>query len=617
MVFDDPWNCLAWEILRATIMPHSITSWHSFLGLAIAGATRVTALSISQPHADNSGCKNLPGDIGWPSANSWARLNATVGGRLIATVPAASVCHAPTYDEEACATITSQWGEGYTMTSKPADIMAPWFQNQTCVPFTNSSTPCELGNLASYSINVTNAEDVVTGLAFAKKQNIRLVVKNSGHDFNGKSTGKGALSLWTHNLDSISLIPTYNSSYYSGPAMKVGAGVTGGAAGEFASAHGYRMVVGSCPTVGVAGGYTQGGGHSLMTGSYGFGADNVLEWEVVTTEGKHVVATPTQNQDLYWALSGGGGGTYGVVLSMTSRVFPDGPIAAATLTFTADAAGGVEPYWAAVGMFLEQLKPLLDDNEVAAEFFITNDTLQVFGLVGPHHTTDQLTTLMSPLASSVAQVFAAQDNSTTAKTAAQSINLVVSNDTNYFDLYTKVVEPTLVNSTETVAIGGHYVGQTNMASNGSGVLSALRYATNEGKFFVGVTAFNLAAARKLNPPVAENAVLPEAQDAFMSLIMHAAWDNSKPWSEAAVLQDLLHDDIMPFVHDTMPEAGAYLNEASWDQADWQNAFYGANYAKLNSIKNAYDPDHLLYGLTTVGSEVWAEDGDGRLCKTGS
>lgn len=55
---------------------------------------------------------------------------------------------------------------------------------------------------------------------------------------------------------------------------------------------------GTCPTVGIVGGYTQGGGHSILSSSYGVAADNVLEWEVVTVDGRHLTATPTQNADL-------------------------------------------------------------------------------------------------------------------------------------------------------------------------------------------------------------------------------------------------------------------------------------------------------------------------------
>jgi hypothetical protein len=60
--------------------------------------------------------------------------------------------------------------------------MAPYFQNQSCDPFTPQSTQCTLGNYASYSINVTNYEDAKAGVKFANEKNIRLVIKNTGHE---------------------------------------------------------------------------------------------------------------------------------------------------------------------------------------------------------------------------------------------------------------------------------------------------------------------------------------------------------------------------------------------------------------------------------------------------
>lgn len=65
----------------------------------------------------------------------------------------------------------------------PAEVMNPSIQNYSCVPFTPSSQPCDLGNYASYSIAVTRAEDVVAGIKFARKNNVRLVIKNTGHEY--------------------------------------------------------------------------------------------------------------------------------------------------------------------------------------------------------------------------------------------------------------------------------------------------------------------------------------------------------------------------------------------------------------------------------------------------
>jgi hypothetical protein len=89
----------------------------------------------------------------------------------------------------------------------------------------------------------------------------------------GKSAGAGSLGLWTHKLKSVQVISNYNSTYYSGPAVKMGVGVVGMDALPVVSKAGLRIVSGSCPTVGLVGGFTQGGGHSSLTSAYGMGAD--------------------------------------------------------------------------------------------------------------------------------------------------------------------------------------------------------------------------------------------------------------------------------------------------------------------------------------------------------
>ncbi len=68
--------------------------------------------------------------------------------------------------------------------------------------------------------------------------------------------------MWTHNLKDQEVLHKYVGPTYSGPALKMGAGVQVFEADEFADKFGYRVVGGECPTVGIAGGYMMGGGHS-------------------------------------------------------------------------------------------------------------------------------------------------------------------------------------------------------------------------------------------------------------------------------------------------------------------------------------------------------------------
>lgn len=60
--------------------------------------------------------------------------------------------------------------------------MSPFWQNQTCDPFTDKSSACSLGNYVEYAINVSSAADIQVGLKFVQKHNIRLVIKNTGHE---------------------------------------------------------------------------------------------------------------------------------------------------------------------------------------------------------------------------------------------------------------------------------------------------------------------------------------------------------------------------------------------------------------------------------------------------
>ena len=107
--------------------------------------------------------------------------------------------------------------------------MWPLFQGATCLPQNAAKGTCELGGYPVYSVKVTKVADVQLALNFARNTGVRLVIRNTGHDFLGKSTGAGSLSIWTHNLKEIDFIPAYSSpsSSYTGAAIKMGAGVEG------------------------------------------------------------------------------------------------------------------------------------------------------------------------------------------------------------------------------------------------------------------------------------------------------------------------------------------------------------------------------------------------------
>lgn len=364
------------------------TSVIALLGAAWTGVSQSFGLQSRT-------CRCYPDDKCWPSTADWESFNQTLGGKLIQTVPIASPCHdtfpGVSYDAAACADIQENWVRPALHDMTTHSTMAPIFANESCDPFTGRDAQCIIGSYVQYAVNATGASDYITTLDFARQRNIRLVIRNTGHDYFGKSTGAGAIALWTHNLKDIAVLD-YNSTAHTGKAMRMGAGVQASEAQALANAVGLVVVEGDCPTVGIAGGYTQGGGTSPLGSKFGLAADQVLEWEVVTPTGKILTATPEQNSDLYWALTGGGGGTYGVVLSMTVKVHQNMPTGGATLSFTES----TDKYWEAVKAFMMNLPAVVDAGATVYWQVIPGNKFMIPQSYLPNGTAQDLERLFKP-----------------------------------------------------------------------------------------------------------------------------------------------------------------------------------------------------------------------------
>ena len=121
--------------------------------------------------------------------------------------------------------------------------MAPFFANQSCDPFQPRTSPCKLGNYAAYAIAAETASDIQSAIAFARAKDIRLVIRNTGHDYLGRSTGAGALGVWTHRLKNIEFFD-WDDGAYIGNAVKLGAGIQGFEILEAAKSRGLVVVGG-------------------------------------------------------------------------------------------------------------------------------------------------------------------------------------------------------------------------------------------------------------------------------------------------------------------------------------------------------------------------------------
>lgn len=158
--------------------------------------------------------------------------------------------------------------------------------NDTCmIGVSISETPCNQGRIPLYSAIVQSAEDVQKAVIFARDWNLRLVIKNTGHDSSGRSSSPDSFQIYTNHLKGLQ----YHEDFHAegskaglGPALSIGAGVMFMEANQKGAREGFIVMGGECPTVGAAGGFLQGGGVSTFH-SYarGLAVDNVLQYKVV------------------------------------------------------------------------------------------------------------------------------------------------------------------------------------------------------------------------------------------------------------------------------------------------------------------------------------------------
>jgi FAD/FMN-containing dehydrogenase len=116
--------------------------------------------------------------------------------------------------------------------------------------------------------------------------------------------------VWTHYLKSFEFLPDFKQGEYHGPAARVGAGLEAWELYAYMDEYNMTIVVPGGSTVGAYGGWIAGGGHSTLASIYGLGSDQALSVQVVTADGKFLTASPDENDDLFYALRGGGPGMF-------------------------------------------------------------------------------------------------------------------------------------------------------------------------------------------------------------------------------------------------------------------------------------------------------------------
>lgn len=241
--------------------------------IAVAISAGVSALSSLERRSIPYSCS--PDQSCWPSKADWETFNSSVNGRLGLTEPWASPCYTDPTSADCKAVEQGYLGYDARQTIYGAMENLNWevcgYENQCLLnsldPSATLTQNCSLGRLSAYYVEVKEQSDIVNTLSFVREKDIRLSIKNTGHDYFGRSSTANSLALWTRGLQNIEFHDTFDQCQCKTGLQNIGiigAGVTAGEAYDAFAKNGMHVVVGAVSSVGIAGGFGQGGGHGPL-----------------------------------------------------------------------------------------------------------------------------------------------------------------------------------------------------------------------------------------------------------------------------------------------------------------------------------------------------------------
>jgi FAD/FMN-containing dehydrogenase len=563
--------------------------------------------------------RTRPGDAGWPSATDWQKLKAAVGGNLIEPRPLFAGC-TPDPKSAPCQDVLGNMRNPFYIGDQPSGTqVSGWLD-----AWTPAASP--------YAVKPRNILDVVKAVDFARAHNLRLVVKGGGHSYQGTSSAPESLLIWTRAMNALTVYREFVPWGCRGrmapvPAITAESGAMWidvynavGKVGRYAQG-------GGCTTVGVAG-LIQSGGFGSFSKAFGTAASSLLQAEIVTADGVARLVNACTDPDLFWALKGGGGGSWGVVTSITIKMHD--------LPQNFGAAWGKvrarsdDAFRKLLAQFVRSYAEKLFNPHWGEQVSIGSDNTLKISMVCQGLTSVEAKAVWQPFFNWVAaspKEFEVSDKFGAGATEARHWWDVAGNDSMIPDRRQDAPADhgwwkgdqeqvgAFLHGYDSLWLSGSLLQPTHQAGLVGALFAASRYkgfGLHFNKGLAGAPPEAIAAAK-------DTATNPAVTDAFALVIVAdgemPAYPGfpRPPIDVAAARKDArLIDLATAELRKVAPNAGSYVSESNYFNAQWQQAFWGENYAKLRAVKEKYDPGGLFFVHHGVGSEDWSADGFARL-----
>jgi FAD/FMN-containing dehydrogenase len=560
-----------------------------------------------------------PAESGWPNSTHWAALDKAVGGRLV-EVQSPFVACANDPGSSACADLFHDLRDPFVIGENVALTQTlGWTDAWTSEP-------------SAYAVVAESSADVVAAVNFAREHRVRLVVRGCGHSYLGGSNASDSLLIWTRAMRAVEVLDGFVPQGGDGrvppeSAVRVGAGACWLDAYDAVTTKAGRYVQGGgCTTVGVPG-LVLGGGFGSFSKGFGTGAANLLEAEIVTADGLVRVANAFTNPDLFWALKGGEGGTFGVVTELTLRTheLPDyfGQVRA-TITAASDVA-----YRALVAEVLSFFRASLMNPHWGEQLSFQNGRRLFINMVFQGLDQDEAAAVWAPFFDWLTARdgdYALSDQAVLAVPARDFWNAEVLK--RMPGLIETDDRPGASSGAFVWAADAGQVGQVLHAYQSTwlsqellgpdrqpALIDALVYASQTWHVALNCNKGLAGAPPHVIGWAKDTSMNPAVLNAFALAITSASGPPAYPGvsghepeiAEGRRKVSVVRAAMAPLNALTTRPA-SYVSETDYFQADWQTAFWGNNYGRLTEVKHRFDPSRLFFVHHGVGSEGWSVDG---------
>jgi FAD/FMN-containing dehydrogenase len=409
--------------------------------------------------------------------------------------------------------------------------------------------------------------DVVAAVRFARDAGAPISVRSGGHHACGFSLADGGVVVDVGGLKNVSFDPATGT-------VVAGAGCSWrdidrlsylgfSTEGEAGLVHGYAPPGGECPTVGISG-YSLGGGYGLLSRRFGLACDHILAATVVDADGNVLRASEDENPDLYWALRGAGGAGLGVVTDLTYRLdLVPKAVYGGVIAWPIDQAEDVLRLY-------RDLYVGHEDDRLSFYMALTTDPypegeqiIVLYGLyIGPP---DEAEAALAPIRSLGQPVFDGLESMS------------------YWDLQTALGDE-IRYGLQLKWRGGYFSDDGFNDDAFAGIVDSFRRIPS------GYTMirFDLLGGGAVGiVPADATAFVHRSRMFYISAI--SLWQRDDETEAGIAWVDGLMDSMRPYLSDEV-----YQNYADEDLDDWQHAYYGANYARLQQVKQRYDPTDFFH-----------------------